>query len=393
MSVATDTLGVTDGALTAQHLAIEESGWGEPYRFFQPRNLAFWVFCWLVAIGTVSLAGQITDIFGAYQSAITSAYIAFAVYTIPFWLVINYLDRFHAVPGKVRIMAFVWGGLVATWVLAINANLAVLSLYGKIFGQAWVKDWGPGLTAPFTEEISKGLGVALIIVLAPKVVRSAFDGFIIGAFVGLGFQVFENVSYVVTGVQNGFGAAQGDLAANVIITRASVGLTSHTVYSAIFGMGLVWFIGRPTEPHRRILGLTFMATSMLIHGVWDSIAALSGNNPALTVLFMLGLPVFAIAVFFLALKYSSKRTRHWMHDLMEPEVLRGTITEDELDALAGTHHQRKQFIKSGKGHKSHVHAKHVVAAATDLGRHVAESGGADTADVQFARTEVARVRG
>ena len=42
--------------------------------------------------------------------------------------------------------------------------------------------------------------------LAPKVVRSAFDGFIVGGFVGLGFQIFEDVSYVINGAQGGFGA-------------------------------------------------------------------------------------------------------------------------------------------------------------------------------------------
>ena len=179
----------------------------------------------------------------------------------------------------------------------------------------------------------------------------------------------------------------------MIITRAVVGLTSHTVYSALFGMGLVWFLGRPTEKPRRLLGLLFMASSMLIHGLWDATAALTGGHGALLPLFLLGIPVFAIVVFFLALRYSSEHTRHWMHDILAPEVARGTLTDAELDAVAGRHKDRKAFVKSAHGHKSHAHAKHVVAAATDLGERLAADRGEDTPAVQFARSEVSRVRG
>jgi len=390
--MTTTDLAATD-LVAAQRVAIDESGWGLPYRFFQPRNLAFWLYVWLLVLGTASLLSQLNNLFAGYESEIVLGYIAFAIYTIPFWVALNYIDRFDAVPNKVRVLAFAWGGLIATWVMALNANLAVFGIYGKVFGQAFLKDWGPGLTAPFTEEIAKGLGVAIIIVLAPKVVRSAFDGFIIGGFVGLGFQVFENVSYVIEGAQGGFGAnAQGE-SISMIITRASVGLTSHTVYSAIFGMGLVWFLGRPTEKPRRILGLLFMASAMLMHGLWDAMAAISGGSPVILPLFLLGVPLFAIVVFFLALKYSSEHTRHWMHDILAPEVARGTVTEAELDAVAGRHKDRRVFVKSNHGHKSHAQAKHVLAAATDLGEQLAASRGEDTPAVQFARSEVTRVRG
>lgn len=384
---------MTTDLLAAQHQAIEESGWGARYRFFQPHNLAFWVYAWLLVTGAGALFSMLDNIAAGYQSTIVTGYLAFAVFTVPFWVALNYLDRFDAVPTKVRIMSFAWGGLIATWIMALPANLAMFSIYQKTFGQAWFANWGPAATAPFTEEISKGLGVALMIVLAPKVVRSAFDGFIIGGFVGLGFQVFENVSYVIEGAQGGFGANAQQETINMIITRSSVGLTSHTVYSAIFGMGLVYFLGRPTEPHRRILGLLFMGAAMLMHGLWDGIGALTGGNASLLPLYLLGIPIFAIVVFFLALRFSAEHTRRWMHDILAPEVERGTVTADEVDAVAGRHKQRKAFIKAAKGHKSHVHAKHVLAAATDLGKHLAADQGADTESVQFARSEVIRVRG
>lgn len=82
-----------------------------------------------------------------------------------------------------------------------------------------------------------------------------------------------------------------------------------------------------------------------------------------------------------------------MHDLMAPEVSRGVITQEELDVLAGSRKDRKHYIKSGKGHRSHRRAKHVIQAATDLAEEVARSGGDDTAPrVGHARAEVTRLR-
>jgi protease PrsW len=47
--------------------------------------------------------------------------------------------------------------------------------------------------------------------IAPRVVGTAFDGFIIGAMAGLGFQVFENVLYVFQAAQSSFGQTEPGL--------------------------------------------------------------------------------------------------------------------------------------------------------------------------------------
>src|SRR4029077_3202948 len=50
--------------------AIEESGWGEDFRFLQPRNLAFWVYCVLFVAGAFVLSGQISIAAAAYSGAL-----------------------------------------------------------------------------------------------------------------------------------------------------------------------------------------------------------------------------------------------------------------------------------------------------------------------------------
>ena len=93
--------------------------------------------------------------------------------------------------------------------MAANADDAILGLYANTFGQAWALDWGAALSAMFTEEWAKGFGLLLLIGLAPRQVRTAFDGFILGAFIGLGFQIIEDIPYVLTSAGSEFGANQG----------------------------------------------------------------------------------------------------------------------------------------------------------------------------------------
>ena len=50
----------------------------------------------------------------------------------------------------------------------------------QAFGASFAFDWGAALTAPINEELAKGAGVLLLLVLAPRLVRSPFDGLILG---------------------------------------------------------------------------------------------------------------------------------------------------------------------------------------------------------------------
>ena len=190
----------------------------------------------------------------------------------------------------------------------------------------------------------------------------------------------------------GFGLDQGANASQTVVLRIVTGLVSHTVYSAIFGMGLVWLIGRPHEPRRVGRGLAFMVLAMLMHGLWDGMGAIGRGSPLGAFASFVILPVVIISILVVGLRWASHQERAWMRDLMQPEVTRGTITADELTALTGHRAARKAYIKAAKGHKSHVHAKHVLHAASDLAQQIGQAGGADTPEVEFARSEVTRLR-
>ena len=62
--------------------AIEQSGWGEEFHLVQPQNLAFWVYCLLVAAGVLVISGQVSIAAAGYSGALTSGIIAFGLMAV-----------------------------------------------------------------------------------------------------------------------------------------------------------------------------------------------------------------------------------------------------------------------------------------------------------------------
>jgi protease PrsW len=366
--------------------AIDQSGWGEEFRFVQPHNLAFWVYCLLVVAGAYVISGQLSIALAAYSGALFNGIISFALLAVSYALFIRYEDRYTTVPPKLAGAGFVWGAVAAVGAFALLGNDAVLDLYAKTVSATFSFDWGAALAAPVDEELAKGAGVLLLLTLAPRLVRSPFDGLILGAFVGLGFQISEDISYAWIGAANSFGSVGASSATILVRTLSSV--ASHWMYTGIFGAGLIWFVGRPDVPARRRLGAGLMLTAMLLHGLWDASGAIGGTS-----VFGLVVPMAVawttISVFVWVYRTAEPIEREWMREILAPEVEPGVVTPAELDALAGPRSTLRLYVR---GQRNQAAAKRVLASETQLARQIARDGGAETAAVQQAREAVARAR-
>ena len=376
----------------ARDIALDLSGWGRRFSFYQPRNFAFWGYLLLVGMGFLVFISTLARKYDAYGPAIGLAVTSFAIYAALFWWFTAYIDRYAKLPAKLMVVAFVWGGFAATGAMAANANDAILALYAKTFGQVWALNWGAGLAAPFTEEWAKGSGLLLLIAMAPRQIRTAFDGFIMGAFIGLGFQIIEDISYAMTSAGTQFGANQIGASIGTIVVRMVSGVAAHILYSAIFCAGLVYLIGRPAEPRKVGRGLLLIAIPMLLHGTWDSLGAIAGPNGLKLIGLLIGVIVVALAIFVQVYKSTVQRERDFVRDVMAPEQARNVITRPELGAIAGNRKDRKAYRKAARQGHERKRARYVLNAAYALGDELAAARGADTDRVRFARAEVARIR-
>jgi protease PrsW len=376
----------------ARDVALDLSGWGRRFVFYQPRNFAFWGYLALVGIGVLTFLSTLAREYNAYGEAIGLAVTSFAIYAALFWWFTDRIDHYAKLPHKLMVVAFLWGGFAATGVMAANANDAILALYAKTFGQVWALNWGAGLAAPFNEEVAKGSGLLLLIALAQRHIRTAFDGFILGAFIGLGFQIVEDISYAMTSAGTQFGANQIGASVGTIILRMVSGVAAHILYSAIFCAGVVYLLGRPAEPRKIGRGLLLIATAMLLHGAWDSLAAIAGPSALTLIALLIATVVVALIIVARVYRLTVTRERDFVRDVLAPEQARNVITPVELDAMAGNRKARKAYRKANRGRRDRRRARYILNAAYALADELAAARGADTDRVRFARSEVARIR-
>ncbi len=384
-------MSTTDPA-EARFLAIEDSGWGRTFTFYQPRNLAFWVYALLTGSGALLFFDRIGSTYHAYSRAILVTALVFAVYGAIFWWFTQHIDRYARQPIKLLATAFLWGGFAATWSMAAYANDALISIYGKLFGHAWAQDWGAGLAAPFTEETAKGFGLLLLIALAPRLVRTAFDGFILGAFLGLGFEIIEDISYGMNSGASRFGADQVEAALSTVILRVATGTAGHILYTALFCVGLVYLLGRPAEPRRVGRGLLLIAVPMLLHGLWDSMANFAGESNIAVLGFIVGITVVALVVAVRVFALTVPRERRFLAEILAPEVAAGFVTSEESAAACGNAKARRAFRRAGRDRAERGRHGYVLEAVCDLADALATDRGAETPRVAFARAEVSRLR-
>jgi RsiW-degrading membrane proteinase PrsW (M82 family) len=376
----------------ARNIALDLSGWGRRFTFYQPRNFAFWGYLALVGTGMFVFASRLTRQYDAYSQAIALAVTSFALYAALFWWFTQHIDHYAKLPAKLMVVAFLWGGFAATWMMAASANDAILALYAKSLGQSWALNWGAGLSAPFTEEMAKGSGLLLLIALAPRQVRTAFDGLILGAFIGLGFQIIEDIAYAMTSASSQFGANQIGASIGTIFLRMISGVAAHIVYSAIFCAGLIYLLGRPAEPRRVGRGLLLVAIPMLLHGTWDSLAAIAGPSTLTLLGLLIAVIAIALAIVVRVYELTVRRERDFVRGVMAPEEARNVITAAELHAMAGNRKARKAYRKASRSRRERKRNRYVLNAAYDLADELAAARGADTDRVRFARAEVARIR-
>jgi len=189
-----------------------------------------------------------------------------------------------------------------------------------------------------------------------------------------------------------FGANQIGASIGTIVLRMVSGVAAHILYSAIFCAGLVYLLGRPAEPRKVGRGLLLVATPMVLHGIWDSLASIAGPN-ALTLLgLLIGVIVLALVIGVRVYKLTVKRERDFVRDVMTPEEARNVITRAELDAAAGNRKARKTYRKAGHNRRDRKRARYVLNAVYGLADELAAARGADTDRVRFARAEVGRIR-
>ncbi|MDF0532381.1 PrsW family intramembrane metalloprotease [Tsukamurella sp. 8F] len=238
--------------------------------WWQPRSACYWVFVLAVVGGAVALCAKLPEQLSYTASGVLAALPVIVVGGLVVAGILLALDVSGARVPAVILPALLWGGLAATG-LAIVANGFATRGLAALLNDPTAADWGAAIAGPIDEESLKILGVLLILVLFRSEVRRPLQGFVVGGFVGLGFQMVENITYASTFALRD---PQSDVtgALTVSALRAVTGLQSHWVYTAVFAAGLTRLLYPVGGSRAAALLLTAEcgAIAYLLHFWWNA---------------------------------------------------------------------------------------------------------------------------
>jgi protease PrsW len=315
-------------------------------RFFQPRLPAFWFYVVVVALTGIVAVGEQNLFREMSPGGWALSWALVALYAAPVAVVVYLLDLYEREPIPLLVAAFVWGAIAATTLSAIgNAGWGIV--VARLGGPELASRWTAALTAPFVEEILKGIGVVLIVLIARDEVDDVMDGFVYGALCGLGFAVVEDVFYFIAV----FGGDVDGVLQGFFIRVIASGLYSHVLYTGLVGMAVGVVItrrhGDPLRARLRSAGPLVVA-AVVGHFLWNSpILEFFPPHPWEGMEWLLiplatavkGLPLLLFVV--LAVRLAHGRERRWLRAALASELGEETLTADELAVLESPARRRR----------------------------------------------------
>ncbi len=192
--------------------------------------------------------------------------------TIIYGWFVNWLDQHEKEPWWLLALSFLWGAIPAV-ILALIAQILldippswVLSTQSLAYEVT-----GSSIWAPLTEELTKGLGVILILVFARREIDSLLDGIIYGAMAGLGFAFTENILYFGGSL---YESGWGSWAVVVLLRTIPFGL-NHALFTGLTGLGLAAAYLNRNRLARITLPVLGLAAGMVFHAIHNLGASLA----------------------------------------------------------------------------------------------------------------------
>ncbi|MFE4061972.1 PrsW family intramembrane metalloprotease [Streptomyces sp. NPDC059096] len=236
------------------------------------RHPARWAFGALCLLGLLLLLYDFVAVIRVFPGSALLALVLLALTVSVGTALLGRIRPFRPPPPGWAWSGVLWGATAAAG-CAVVANTGLQGVWYKSAGIGFGSRWGAALTAPLNEELLKLCGVVLIALAARPLVRGPLDGFFLGAFTGLGFQVMENWTYAMNAILLGGGVRGGADVSQSFVTRVVVtGLGSHWAMTAVAGTGVGILLAHDDRPLRRRIApaVACVLVAMSMHWLFDA---------------------------------------------------------------------------------------------------------------------------
>lgn len=366
-------------------------------RFWQSRRLAFWFYAFLFINGVFLVTNLLYSDAQVVPTAVVVSIVVWTLFAIPLFIFYRYMDFFEQTSWLGIGMAVGWGGFIAIY-LALPANGAIMSITSKAVDPEFTHRWGPAIAGPTSEETLKYLGVVVLVLIAKTQFRSILSAMAMGALVGLGFQIIEDMTYSINNVLAAPSADQVQPALELLFARGVLsGFWSHPLYTAVTAFGIGYFVSRPNESLAKRVGVAAaaFAAGWGLHFFWNSpLVADWVDTPTqqIPIILAKGLITFSVAA--IMWRLASQEESGDLQEIAEYYVSEDLITADErsrLGKLRDRRHHRKK-VQHEHGRQAGKAAKHLQRSQMQLIMAVAETG-PDSERTREQEAEVRRFRG
>ena len=308
--------------------------WGVQTGLWQPFQPAFWLY--VVALFLGLLYALVVQILAAATSPAGWAlsWVLLLLYILPVVLVVRWLDLYEREPRSMMFAAFLWGALVATFFAGFANDLWGIVI-ARLTGAEFAGEWSAALTAPFTEETYKYLGLVVLWLIARMEFDDTMDGFVYGALIGLGFAVIEDIFYFMFV----FGGDIASVIEGFFVRVIASGLYGHVTFTGITGIGFAYFVTHRMDKslaNRFAVAAGLFLLGVAAHFVWNS--PLLYNLPILLYGVVKGLP-FLIGLALL-LYLARRRENQDLELILTDEVGRPGLLPAEMAALTNRRSRR-----------------------------------------------------
>lgn len=245
------------------------------------------------------------------------------------------MQRNRKPPWRLVVAAFAWGLFVAAYFAQMVEGILHVVITAELMpGTAAIVSHAAAAAVP--EELGKGAGVLVVVLLAWRRVDGMLGGIVIGACVGIGFQFAESMSYMT-----------GDFGAVLYqhwYRQVTGLLVSHATYTGIIGAGIGLAMQFRDWRRRAVCVGSGFAVAIAAHLIWDIFAMgrlyWESDNSTLQLfvvqplnLIVLKGPAFAILLFLVVI--ALRQETRSLHRQLRGEACdpRGAITRAEVPVL------------------------------------------------------------
>lgn len=290
--------------------------------FGRGRSVPWWLFAilgvillWVISYFSTAL-GQGASTLGFIVALIPLGIVIIGVYLI---------DRWEPEPLRLLIFALLWGAIasIALTLLVVSATdpYSPTQSGEAPFFEAVIR-------APLVEELTKGIGLLIIMVVGKRALDGPIDGIVYGALIGAGFAFTENIQYFA--IQFLDYGSEG--VASLFFLRGIMSPFCHAMFTGAIGFA-VGIAARKGQRGMLIpMFLVGYAAGVLLHAWWNGSTFIDNGQAFFTLYFVTQVPLFVI--FIVAIAWLRREEARLTRKNLGDYAMAGWFTPQEVDMLA-----------------------------------------------------------